>query len=196
VVFNAITRQEISRAFDEPQSIDLDRVNAQQARRILDRIVGYLGSPFLWKKVARGLSAGRVQSVAVRLVVEREREIMAFTPDEFWKIAGYFTTERSYAHFGRCSSHGNWPNNDTNSHLDHILIDFSAGVFPLLPEICRNLRRRFRDRQYRTTVAHGGLMSTLAMPSSSEITDRPHSRVPGRSTGSGVRVPLEDRSRS
>ncbi len=87
VIFNAITRTEIERAFDQPHPIDLYKVNAQQARRILDRIVGYQVSPLLWKKVARGLSAGRVQSVAVRLVVEREREIEAFLPDERWEIS-------------------------------------------------------------------------------------------------------------
>jgi DNA topoisomerase-1 len=86
VVFNAITRDEIQRAFSKPRPIDLDKVNAQQARRILDRIVGYLASPLLWKKVARGLSAGRVQSVAVRMVVEREREIEAHVPDESWRV--------------------------------------------------------------------------------------------------------------
>jgi DNA topoisomerase-1 len=87
VIFNAITRTEIQRAFDHPHQIDLYKVNAQQARRIVDRIVGYQVSPLLWKKVARGLSAGRVQSVAVRLVVEREREIGAFVPDESWEIS-------------------------------------------------------------------------------------------------------------
>ena len=86
VVFNAITKAQIERAFSDPKPIDEDKVNAQQARRILDRIVGYQASPLLWKKVARGLSAGRVQSVAVRLVVEREREIRAFVPDEFWRV--------------------------------------------------------------------------------------------------------------
>ncbi len=86
VMFAAITKSEIDRAFGNPHPIDEDRVNAQQARRILDRIVGYQVSPMLWKKVARGLSAGRVQSVAVRLVVEREREIRAFVPDENWEI--------------------------------------------------------------------------------------------------------------
>lgn len=93
VVFNAITKKEIDKAFQNPRRIDLNRVNAQQARRILDRIVGYQVSPLLWKKVAGGLSAGRVQSVAVRLVVEREREIEAFVPTEYWKLVGYFTTE-------------------------------------------------------------------------------------------------------
>ncbi len=91
VIFNAITKSEIQKAFAKPHKIDIDRVNAQQARRILDRIVGYEISPLLWKKVARGLSAGRVQSVAVRLVVEREREIEAFIPAEHWKIGAIFT---------------------------------------------------------------------------------------------------------
>jgi DNA topoisomerase-1 len=91
VIFNAITRQEIERAFQNPRLIDMDKVNAQQARRILDRIVGYQVSPLLWKKVAGGLSAGRVQSVAVRILVERERAIRAFRPEEYWRLIGYFT---------------------------------------------------------------------------------------------------------
>src|SRR5205807_8844037 len=93
VIFNAITKSEIQKAFKNPHQIDQRRVDAQQARRILDRIVGYEISPLLWRKVARGLSAGRVQSVAVRLIVEREREIEAFVPAEHWKIGGIFTTE-------------------------------------------------------------------------------------------------------
>ena len=91
VIFNAITKSEIQKAFAKPHAIDIDRVNAQQARRILDRIVGYEISPLLWRKVAKGLSAGRVQSVTVRLVVEREREIEAFVPTEYWTIGGIFT---------------------------------------------------------------------------------------------------------
>ncbi len=86
VIFNAITKSQIEHAFANPHPIDMDKVNAQQARRILDRIVGYQVSPLLWKKVARGLSAGRVQSVALRLVVEREREIRAFIPSEYWRV--------------------------------------------------------------------------------------------------------------
>lgn len=97
VVFTAITKAEIARAFDNPLPIDDDKVNAQQARRILDRIVGYQVSPLLWKKVARGLSAGRVQSVAVRLVVEREREIQAFIPDEVWSINANFALSEAEA---------------------------------------------------------------------------------------------------
>lgn len=97
VVFNAITKTEIQRAFEQPHSIDEFKVNAQQARRILDRIVGYQVSPLLWKKVARGLSAGRVQSVAVRLIVEREREIRKFRPDEYWRVTGRFTVDATQA---------------------------------------------------------------------------------------------------
>ncbi len=93
VVFNEITKSAILKAFEHPHHINLDKVNAQQARRILDRLVGYKVSPLLWKKVARGLSAGRVQSVSVKLIVDREREINAFIPDEFWKLQAVFTTD-------------------------------------------------------------------------------------------------------
>ncbi|SEQ43238.1 DNA topoisomerase-1 [Rosenbergiella nectarea] len=86
VVFNEITKNAIQQAFEKPGQLNIDRVNAQQARRFMDRVVGYMVSPLLWKKIARGLSAGRVQSVAVRLVVEREREIKAFVPQEYWEV--------------------------------------------------------------------------------------------------------------
>ncbi len=92
VVFNEITKSAIQEAFKQPGPIDQNRVNAQQARRFLDRVVGYMVSPLLWEKVARGLSAGRVQSVAVRLVVEREREIRAFIPEEYWDVFADLTT--------------------------------------------------------------------------------------------------------
>ncbi len=93
VVFNEITKSAIQAAFADPHELDMNKVDAQQARRILDRIVGYKVSPLLWKKVARGLSAGRVQTVAVRLIVERERAIEAFMPEEFWKIPTVFTPD-------------------------------------------------------------------------------------------------------
>ncbi len=94
VIFNEITKSAIQQAFQTPRAINLDKVNAQQARRILDRIVGYQLSPLLWQKIAKGLSAGRVQSVAVRMVVEREREIRAFVPDEYWRITACFTLQQ------------------------------------------------------------------------------------------------------
>lgn len=93
VVFNEITKSAILSAFQHPRLINEDKVNAQQARRILDRLVGYKISPLLWKKVGAGLSAGRVQSVAVKLVVDRELAIRAFMPEEYWKLTGIFTTD-------------------------------------------------------------------------------------------------------
>lgn len=93
VIFNCLTQSAIKQAFAEPGRIDMDKVMAQQARRILDRIVGYQISPLLWKKIASGLSAGRVQSVAVKMIVEKEREIRAFKPKEYWLIPAVFTSD-------------------------------------------------------------------------------------------------------
>ncbi|MCB1616456.1 MAG: type I DNA topoisomerase [Pseudomonadales bacterium] len=86
VVFNEITKNAIREAFEHPEHLNLNRVNAQQARRFLDRVVGFMVSPLLWAKIARSLSAGRVQSVAAKLIVEREREIRAFIPEEYWQV--------------------------------------------------------------------------------------------------------------
>jgi DNA topoisomerase-1 len=95
VVFHEITEEAIENAFKHPRSIDMQLVNAQQARRVLDRLVGYKLSPLLWKKVRRGLSAGRVQSVALRIIVEREREIEAFIPEEYWTIEAELSKKTS-----------------------------------------------------------------------------------------------------
>ncbi|WP_251423131.1 type I DNA topoisomerase [Veillonella agrestimuris] len=94
ITFNEITKSAVAEALENPRTIDMRMVDAQQARRILDRIVGYKLSPLLWKKVCKGLSAGRVQSVAVKLIAEREREIQAFVPKEFWSITGQFETDK------------------------------------------------------------------------------------------------------
>ncbi len=93
VVFNEITKSAIQEAFSHPHKLDMAKVNAQQARRLLDRIVGYQLSPLLQSKIGKGLSAGRVQSVAVRLIVDREREIRAFIPEEHWRLHGCFATD-------------------------------------------------------------------------------------------------------
>ncbi|MCH2174406.1 MAG: type I DNA topoisomerase [Lentisphaeria bacterium] len=90
VTFHEITKPAVQHSFDHPSEIDMNRVNAQQARRVLDRLVGYQVSPLLWRKVKRGRSAGRVQTVALRMICEREKEIMDFVPEEYWNLAGIF----------------------------------------------------------------------------------------------------------
>lgn len=94
ITFHEITKTAIMHAIENPRELDLNLVDAQQARRVLDRLVGYNLSPFLWRKVAKGLSAGRVQSVAVRLIVEREREIKDFKPEEYWTLEASFVTKK------------------------------------------------------------------------------------------------------
>ena len=91
ITFNEITKSGVQQGMEHPRQLDMDLVNAQQARRILDRIVGYKLSPFLWKKIRKGLSAGRVQSAAVRIVVDREEEIRAFVSEEYWTIDALFS---------------------------------------------------------------------------------------------------------
>jgi DNA topoisomerase-1 len=95
VIFNEITKKAIQEAFQKPGDLDMNYVHAQQARRFLDRVVGFMVSPLLWRKISRGLSAGRVQSVAVRLLVEREREIRAFIPEEYWDVHADTLTQES-----------------------------------------------------------------------------------------------------
>ena len=123
VVFNEITKKAIQTAFEHPSELNMNRVNAQQARRFLDRVVGFMVSPLLWSKVARGLSAGRVQSVAVRLIVEREREIRAFVPEEYWEAFASLNTPAGAelrAQVNRLNGAEFRPDNetDTSSALD------------------------------------------------------------------------------
>ena len=101
IVFHEITKQAISDAIKNPRKINPSLVDAQQARRVLDRLVGYKLSPFLWKKIARGLSAGRVQSVVLKIIVEREKEIKKFNPQEYWEIKAV----RSEEHTSELQSH-------------------------------------------------------------------------------------------
>lgn len=101
IVFHEITQRAIENALKNPREIDLNLVNAQQSRRILDRLVGYLLSPFLWKKIAKGLSAGRVQSAALKLIVEREKEIQNFKPQEYWEIWAEFLNQKKESFSGQ-----------------------------------------------------------------------------------------------
>ncbi len=97
VTFNEITKKAVLEAFQHPREIDRNLVDAQQTRRVLDRIVGYQVSPLLWDKVRRGLSAGRVQTVALRLIVEREREVKAFEKKEYWTIDAHLAPGKTGA---------------------------------------------------------------------------------------------------
>jgi DNA topoisomerase-1 len=94
VTFNEITKRAVQEAFQHPRDIDTNLVDAQQTRRVLDRLVGYQISPLLWDKVRRGLSAGRVQTVALRLIVEREREIKVFVKEEYWTIDAHLQGQK------------------------------------------------------------------------------------------------------
>ena len=124
VVFNEITKSAIQEAFKSPGPVDMNRVNAQQSRRFLDRIVGYMVSPLLWEKVARGLSAGRVQSVAVKLIVERENEIRAFIPEEYWTLHADLISQGKDALRFEVKKHldkAYRPVNKEGSDQDHVL---------------------------------------------------------------------------
>jgi DNA topoisomerase-1 len=96
ITFNEITKGAITKALEKPSKVDLHKVGAQQARRILDRWVGYEVSPILWRKITKGLSAGRVQSVALKLICHREAEIRAFVPKEYWSIDGLFKSSKEF----------------------------------------------------------------------------------------------------
>ncbi len=97
IVFNEITKEAIKEAVKNPRPIDLNLVDAQQARRVLDRLVGYQISPLLWRKIRRGLSAGRVQSAALKIICDREKEINAFVPEEYWNITSEFKKGRKFS---------------------------------------------------------------------------------------------------
>ena len=124
VVFNEITQKAILESFEHPGNLDMSMVNAQQTRRFLDRVVGFMVSPLLWEKVGRGLSAGRVQSVAVRLIVEKEKKIKAFVPEEYWKV----TAELSSSEGDISCEVKNWQGKEfrpvsekwTNEHLERL----------------------------------------------------------------------------
>ena len=150
VVFNEITKDAVKNAFVEPREIDMDLVDAQQARRVLDRIVGYSISPILWKKVKKGLSAGRVQSVALKLIIDRENEIKAFIPEEYWTIDGLFQkgTKKFQANFyGLDGKKVKLSNND---EVKEVLVRIKTDDF-LVDKVEKKERKRNAPLAYTTS---------------------------------------------
>jgi DNA topoisomerase I len=143
VVFHEITEPAIKEAFDHPRAINTDLVNAQQARRVLDRLVGYSISPILWEKVRGRLSAGRVQSVALRLIVEREREIEAFVPVEYWSIGAEFKPEGLDATFVAklAKMDGSIPELSSEEIVKPLLADLEGATYSIT-KVKRGERRR------------------------------------------------------
>ena len=143
VTFNEITKSAVQKAIKEPRDIDLNTVDAQQARRVLDRIVGYKISPLLWKKVKRGLSAGRVQSVAVKLIVDRETEIENFIPQEYWNIYANLKDEKSKKEFEARFYGKNGKKQEINSkeQVDQILKDIENAKY-IVTEIKKGEKKR------------------------------------------------------
>lgn len=147
IVFNEITGKAVSQAIKNPQPINENLVNAQQSRRILDRLVGYELSPFLWQKIRKGLSAGRVQSVATRLIVLREREIEAFIPREYWKVLAYLSKSEEEAPFAALY-HGRKKNGRVSrvtirskEELDQLLASLKGKEY-LVDEVKKSKRKR------------------------------------------------------
>lgn len=141
VVFNEITKDAIKDSFKNPRPINMDLVDSQQARRILDRLVGYSISPILWKKVKKGLSAGRVQSVALRLIIDRENEINAFVPEEYWSITGLFNKSKmdfEAVFYGDEKKKVKLTNKD---QVDHILNQLKGDTFEV-DEVVKRERKR------------------------------------------------------
>ncbi|TCD46369.1 type I DNA topoisomerase [Streptococcus sp. X16XC17] len=163
VVFNEITKDAVKNAFKEPRSIDRDLVDAQQARRVLDRIVGYSISPILWKKVKKGLSAGRVQSVALKLIIDRENEINHFKPEEYWTIDAIFKkgTKKFQAAFYGLD--GKKVKLENNSQVKDILARLD-GVNFLVEQVERKERKRNAPLPYTT--------STMQMDAANKINFR------------------------
>jgi DNA topoisomerase-1 len=152
VLFHEITKDAVQRAVAEPRDIDMHKVDAQQARRVLDRLVGYKASPVLWKTVKKGLSAGRVQTVALRLIVEREREIRAFVPVEYWSVTAQL--EKGPQQFSAKLHHvdGKKPEISNQQQADAILGDLRGrDVFPVT-EVKRRERRKNPQAPFTTST--------------------------------------------
>ncbi|MBN3217542.1 type I DNA topoisomerase [Pectobacterium polaris] len=161
VVFNEITKNAIKQAFEKPDTLNIDRVNAQQARRFMDRVVGYMVSPLLWKKIARGLSAGRVQSVAVRLIVDREREIKAFVPEEYWELHADLMAGSDIQLQMQVTHHNGKPFKPVNKEQTHAAVS-----------LLENARYVVADREDKPTSSKPGapfITSTLQQAASTRL---------------------------
>ncbi|WP_110929404.1 type I DNA topoisomerase [Bacillus massiliglaciei] len=141
VVFNEITKEAIKESFKTPRPINMNLVDAQQARRILDRLVGYNISPLLWKKVKKGLSAGRVQSVAVRMIIDRENEIKAFIPEEYWSIKADFLKGKEQFQGSFFSMNGERTELKTEQDVKKILSEIQGGEFKIV-SVTKKERKR------------------------------------------------------
>lgn len=150
VVFNEITKDAVKNAFKEPRQIDMDLVDAQQARRVLDRIVGYSISPILWKKVKKGLSAGRVQSVALKLIIDRENEINAFKPEEYWTIDGTFKKGARQFQASFYSINGKKMKLATNDDVKNVLSQIKSNEFTV-ESVEKKERKRHAPLPYTTS---------------------------------------------
>ncbi|MCR4257197.1 type I DNA topoisomerase [Streptococcus uberis] len=150
VVFNEITKDAVKNAFLEPRVIDMDLVDAQQARRVLDRIVGYSISPILWQKVKKGLSAGRVQSVALKLIIDRENEIKAFVPEEYWTIDGLFKKGRQKFQASFYGLNGKKMKLETNDDVKFVLSHLKSDAFDVTT-VEKKERRRNAPMPYTTS---------------------------------------------
>lgn len=152
VAFNEITKSGVQKGMSNPRKIDLSLVDAQQARRVLDRLVGYKLSPFLWKKIRSGLSAGRVQSVALKLIVDREKEIEAFVPEEFWTVDAKFIKNRKQfgaKFFG--TADGKKVDIKNKSEADKILSDLEDAEYTV-SNIKKGVRRRQPSPPFNTST--------------------------------------------
>lgn len=150
VVFNEITKDAVKNAFVEPRQIDMNLVDAQQARRVLDRIVGYSISPLLWKKVKKGLSAGRVQSVALKLIIDRENEIKAFKPEEYWTIDGFFQKRNKKFQASFYGVDGKKLKLETNEDVQKVLALITSDTFEVA-KVEKKERRRNAPLPYTTS---------------------------------------------
>ena len=165
ITFNEITKTGIENGIANPRSIDINLVNAQQARRILDRIVGYKLSPFLWKKVRRNLSAGRVQSVAVRMIVDRERQIRSFKPEEYWSIEAVMTAPSSRKQFDAVFSGMDGKKADLHSEAETnaVLARLDGAVYTVR-DVKKSVRRKSPAAPFTTSTLQQEASKKISFP--------------------------------